>query len=136
MNVSKLRKRIITDVASPRTQGLHALKVCTVGNELPQDIRISGYLKDFGSEHPGLRILRLPLKNFKLESSAGVHQCLIFDLLGFTWTDVQKMYPDKVLNRNMLRGGLHMLLYGLDLLHQAGVVHTGKALQLLECDLN
>jgi hypothetical protein len=32
----------------------------------------------------------------------------------------------------MLRGGLHMILYGLDLLHQAGVVHTGITSQPLE----
>lgn len=117
---------------SPRTQRLHALKVCTVGNGVSQDVRISDYLKDFGSEHPGLRILRLPLNDFNLESPAGIHQCLVFDLLGFTWTEVQRMYPDKVLSRNMLRGGLHMILYGLDLLHQAGVAHTGITSQPLE----
>jgi hypothetical protein len=116
-----------TDTAVPsRTRTLHALKICTAGQAPTQDIRISEYLEDFGSEHPSLGLLRLPLYNFELTSPAGSHQCLVFDLLGFTWTEVQNMYPEKVLSRNMLRGRLHMMLYGLDLMHQAGVVHTGN----------
>jgi hypothetical protein len=88
---------------------------------------ISRYLKDFGSEHPGLSLLRLPLDDFKLESPAGAHQCLVYEPLGVTYTQFKIEYSEKAFSRDMTQGGLRMILYGLDLLHQAGVVHTGKS---------
>lgn len=111
-------------LSSYRTGQLLTLKIGTAGKESPE-VSISEYLKDFGSEHPGLQNIRVSLDDFVLESPAGVHQCLVFEPLAFTYTEVRDMCPGKLLCRDMTQGGLNMILFVLDLLHQAGVVHTG-----------
>jgi hypothetical protein len=50
----------------------------------------------------------------------------VFELLGVTYDHIKNDLPWKVFSKNMLQEGLHMILFGVDLLHQAGVVHTGN----------
>jgi hypothetical protein len=83
-------------------------------------------LKDFGSEHEGLSRVQMALDDFQLSSPAGVHHCLVFELLAVTYAQLQTDCPEKVFSRDMFQKGVNSILSGMDLLHQAGVVHTGN----------
>lgn len=105
------------------------LKVCTTTHEATQEVTISNYIKAIdGSEHPGKERLRVTLDDFKLAGPYGSHQCLVFPTLGLTYTDYRNIFPGRVLNKDILRVTLLMVLLGLDFLHLAGVVHTGIGL--------
>ena len=42
-----------------------------------------------------------------------------------TLTDLRNLTPEKALEKGHVQQSLQLVLFALDLLHQAGVVHTG-----------
>ncbi|KAF2621538.1 kinase-like protein [Macroventuria anomochaeta] len=90
---------------------LLTLKVCITqksANKVDNEVAISPYLKSIDAEHPGKDLLRLVLDDFQITGPYGMHQCLLFALLGLSYTTSE------------------IFLLGLDFLHQADVVHTAK----------
>lgn len=66
------------------------------------------------------------LDAFKIQGPYDYHQCLLFTAQGLTFTDFRALFPENGLNPVLLRQTLLLILLGLDFIHQAGVVHTGK----------
>lgn len=63
---------------------------------------------------------------FEVPGKEGPHQCLIYDPLGVTFSELRLLYDGK-LPADMLKSVINYLLLALDFLHtEAGVVHTGK----------
>lgn len=102
------------------------LKVCNTKQDASQELAISNYIKSIdGSEHPGKERLRVTLDDFKVTGPHGSHQCLVFHPLGLTYTEYRNVFPERAVNKEVLRVTLLMVLLGLDFMHLAGVVHTG-----------
>lgn len=112
-----------------RKNQLYTIKVCTAGEQVANELVISDHLKSVVGEHPGRERLRMMLDEFKLSGPEGIHQCLVFEPLGLTYTDFKNRFPEKALNKELLQQTLLILLLALDFLHQAGVVHAGNKTQ-------
>jgi hypothetical protein len=102
------------------------LKVCIAGDDGANEVTISRYIKSIDAEHPGKARLRMVLDDFQIKGPHGSHRCLLFAPLGLTYTDFRNQIPEKAFNKELLQQSLLLVLLGLDFLHQAGVVHTGR----------
>ncbi|SMR48047.1 unnamed protein product [Zymoseptoria tritici ST99CH_3D1] len=107
-----------------KTNVYYALKVCAAGAEQSNEVLVSERIKSIESDHPGLARLCVVVDNFKVQGPSGTHQCLVFDPLGVTYTQLRARLPGKVLEKRLLQQSLLLVLLGLDVLHKAGVVHT------------
>lgn len=87
---------------------------------------ISHHIRSIKSEHPGLERIRVALDDFEIEGPSGPHQCLVYTPLGMNFTEFRNRIPNQAFPADLLQQSLLMILLGLDLLHQAGVVHTGQ----------
>ncbi|KAL2129155.1 hypothetical protein VTI74DRAFT_8161 [Chaetomium olivicolor] len=74
--------------------------------------------------HPGRKLLRLVVDNFTVTGPHPTHQCLLFNPLGTSLTEFRTMLDENGLSKELLQWTLRFVLWGLDFLHQAGVVHT------------
>lgn len=108
----------------------HTLKICTTGEDPSNEVTVSDLIKSIDAEHPGKALLRVAQDSFQIRGPNGSHQCLIFAPLGLTYTKFRTLFPNNALNKDLLQQSLLMILLGLDFLHQAGVIHTGKVLSL------
>ncbi|KAK7398405.1 hypothetical protein QQX98_012223 [Neonectria punicea] len=86
------------------------------------------------ADHPGKHFLRLIVDDFTVNGPHGPHRCFIYKALGMNMTDFRNKFPEKTINKDVLVKTYHVLLIGLDLLHQAGVVHTGIMVWLYTTD--
>ncbi|KAH7176296.1 kinase-like domain-containing protein [Dactylonectria macrodidyma] len=75
------------------------------------------------ADHPGKHFLRLIVDDFTVNGPHGPHRCFIYKPLGMNMTDFRNKFPEKTINKDVLVKTYQILLIGLDLLHQAGVVH-------------
>ncbi|QPH09432.1 hypothetical protein C2857_000202 [Epichloe festucae Fl1] len=91
-----------------------------VNNELA----VSRHVRSIEADHPGRGMLRLVQDDFQVAGPHGMHQCLVFDPLGLTFTQFRNKFPNRALNKELLQQTLQLILLGLDFLHQAEVVHT------------
>ncbi|GIZ44610.1 hypothetical protein CKM354_000780400 [Cercospora kikuchii] len=103
---------------------LLTLKVCSIGTDESQEVAISQHLKFIDAEHPGKSHLRIALENFQIQGPHGFHQCLVFPALGVTLTNLRDLFDEKALEKTLLQKFLLVIVTALDLMHQAGVVHT------------
>ena len=105
--------------------------MCTVNkqravpSQADTEATVSEYMRSVGAEHPGIRYMRLVVDDFTVDGPHGTHRCLLFDPLGMTLTDLRKLTPEKALEKGHLQQSLQLILFALDLMHQAGVAHTG-----------
>ncbi|KAK7431825.1 hypothetical protein QQZ08_001766 [Neonectria magnoliae] len=76
------------------------------------------------ADHPGKHFLRLIVDDFTVSGPYGPHRCFIYKPLGMNMTDFRNKFPEKTINKDVLVKTYQIILIGLDLLHQAGVVHT------------
>lgn len=101
------------------------LKVCILGEDNTQELAISHHIKSINAEHPGKEKLRVSLDDFRIRGPHGSHQCLVFETLGLTLTNLRDLFENRVLEKTLLQKFLFVIVTSLDFLHQAGVVHTG-----------
>lgn len=114
-----------------RANLLLTLKVCTSqedATKVNNEVAISRHLNSIDADHPGKGLLRLVLDDFQIAGPHGKHQCLLFAPLGLSYTDFRNRFPEKGLNKELLQQTLQLVLLGLDFLHQADVVHTGRSI--------
>ncbi|KAI1427221.1 kinase-like domain-containing protein [Xylaria sp. FL1777] len=106
---------------------LLTLKICIKEQDatsVNNEVAVSQHLKAIDAEHPGKQLLRLVVDNFQISGPHGMHQCLLFNPLGISYTQFRNLFPEKELTKIVLQQSLQLVLLGLDFLHQAGVVHT------------
>ncbi|KAI5235391.1 hypothetical protein E4T42_09718 [Aureobasidium subglaciale] len=103
------------------------LKVCITGPAATSEVAIYHHIKSIEADHPGLERIRVAFDDFKVKGPSGSHQCLIYTPLGMNYTEFRNRMPGQALSTELLQQSLLMVLLSLDLLHQAGVVHTGQS---------
>ncbi|KAJ9253104.1 hypothetical protein DTO207G8_4405 [Paecilomyces variotii] len=105
------------------------LKVCVRAGRKNHEITISNYLKNQNRalNHPGRKRVRIVIDCFDIHGPHGTHNCLLYETLGQSYTDLISSLPDgdrNSLPKDLLQRGVTLLLMALDYLHEAGVVHT------------
>ncbi|KAF2762278.1 protein kinase [Pseudovirgaria hyperparasitica] len=103
---------------------LCTLKVCVVGRGDVPELAVSHHIKSIDTHHPGKGRVRVSLDDFRISSPRGSHQCLVFPTLGWTLSDLRDLFAERALEKTLLQKYMYVVVTGLDLLHQAGVVHT------------
>lgn len=110
---------------------LITLKVCVLGADTSQEVALSHHFRSIDhGQHPGIAHLRVALDEFQVQSPSGIHQCLVFPALGMNLTQLRDLFEDRAIDKNLLQRFLLVILTALDLMHQAGVVHTGPIINL------
>lgn len=107
-----------------RSQSLLALKVCT-SERSTQEVEVAHHLQSLDPGLEGLQCLRISLDDFEVSNPSGKHAAMVFNPLDLTWSRIRKQYEGGSVPRNQVQMGLWLLLHGLDILHQAGIAHTG-----------
>ncbi|KAI5203990.1 protein kinase [Aureobasidium subglaciale] len=107
------------------TNNFATLKICITGRATTNELAISQHIRGLEAEHPGLERIRVAIDDFEIEGPSGNHQCLVYAPLGMNYTEFRNRMPGQILPKRLLQQSLLMILLGVDLLHQAGVVHTG-----------
>lgn len=91
------------------------------------EIAVLDYLKSSPvQQHPGKAFVRTILTSFEVSGPNGSHQCLVYQPLGMTFTELRNLLPERRIETRMLQHALQILLVALDYLHKNNVVHTGK----------
>ncbi|KAF5120348.1 Serine/threonine-protein kinase SRPK [Metarhizium anisopliae] len=139
----KITTRRVSDKSSSRdtvsfanlVEGLGPLSVCTLAKnsivlqQAQNEIAVLDYLKSSPvQQHPGKAFVRTILTSFEVSGPKGLHQCLVYQPLGMTFTELRNLLPEGRIETRMLQHALQILLVALDYLHKKNVVHTGKAL--------
>jgi hypothetical protein len=107
---------------------LVTLKICILGQHQSQELALSRHIKSIdcdAEKHPGMARMRVTLDDFRIQGPHGAHQCLVFPPLGGTLAYLRNLFQDGALEKTLLQKCMAMVILGLDVLHQAGVVHTG-----------
>jgi hypothetical protein len=106
------------------------LKVCVSGGLKSQEVAISHHLKtaDDPDGHPGKQYLRVALEDFHVKGPHASHQCLVFRVLGKTLVELRDLFNGKAFYVSLLQGYMMAIVHAIDVMHQEGIVHTGKSL--------
>jgi hypothetical protein len=122
--------------ANPRENTFVTLKVCVYGGPKSQELAISHHLKnaDNPDGHPGVPHLRVALDDFLVEGPHASHQCLVFPVLGKTLEELRDLFSDRAFYVPLLQRYMMAIVHALDVMHQEGIVHTGKSLLSLKVE--
>ena len=89
------------------------------------ELKVLTHIKTIETTHPGSYLIRNVLDAFEMAGQNGCHQCLVYDPLGLTLSDLRRLCDGRIPGE-MLKGIINYLLLALDFLHtEAQVVHTG-----------
>ncbi|EGC45682.1 protein kinase [Histoplasma capsulatum var. duboisii H88] len=108
-----------------------SLKICTASSRRNNEIDIYKQLDSVASktDHVGQTLYRQLYDSFEIIAPHGTsHTCLVHQPLGLSMSQVVDLHRSRLLSTDVLKPVLRQLLVGLDFLHVADVVHTGKAL--------
>ena len=84
------------------------------------------------ADHPGLDFTRLANDIFQLEGQYGTHYCIASDLQGNSLSALQRMFPNSMLPKAMVKSLVHRLLFSVNWLHATcGTIHTGEPVSIL-----
>lgn len=92
-----------------------------------REVAVSNHLKCSAIEHPGKAMVRSVLDSFKVIGPNGIHECLLYQPLGISFTEMLELLPQKRLPKDMTKTGVQLLLIALSYLHECHVVHTGMS---------
>ncbi|PNY27627.1 SRSF protein kinase 3, partial [Tolypocladium capitatum] len=93
-----------------------------------QELKVYRHLAGINTEHPGREYVRRVEDSFKLKGPNGEHDVFVMMPLGMSLRTLQEMQKDDVLQQNLVVRALDQVLLGLNFLHEADVIHTGKCL--------
>jgi serine/threonine-protein kinase SRPK3 len=93
-----------------------------------QELEIYRHLAGITMEHSGRQYIRQLEDSFKLKSRNNEHDVFVMTPLGMSLRSLQEMQKDGILQQNLVVGALDQVLTGLNFLHEADVIHTGKYL--------
>ncbi|KAM3548557.1 hypothetical protein MY1884_009129 [Beauveria asiatica] len=105
-----------------------ALKVYIHTLQHNQELRVYHHLASAPSNIPselGFENVRQSQEFFQISGPAGKHTVLVMKPLGMSLKTFQDMQKKGVFPREFVAGALDQVLLGLNLLHEADVVHTG-----------
>ena len=91
-----------------------------------QELEVFRHLAAITEEHSGRAYVRRLEDSFKLKSSNGEHDCFVLIPLGMSMRTLQELNKDGIFAQSVVKGALDQLLFGLNFLHEADVIHTGN----------
>ena len=94
-----------------------------------QELEVYKHLAGVTMEHSGREHIRRLEDSFKLKSrTGGEHDVFVMTPLGMSLRSLQEMQKNGIFQQTLVVGALDQVLTGLNFLHEADVVHTGKYL--------
>jgi hypothetical protein len=91
-----------------------------------QELEVYRYLAGVTNEHTGWEYIRRLKDSFTLKSYNGEHNVFIMTPLGISLRTLQEMQKNGIFQQTLVVGALKQVLTGLNFLHKADVIHTGK----------
>lgn len=91
-----------------------------------QELEVYRHLASGNEEHPGWDHVRQLENSFKLRGPNGEHDVFVMKPLGMSLRTLQEMQKGNVFQKDLVTVALSQVLLGLNFLHEAGVIHTGK----------
>ncbi len=91
-----------------------------------QELEVYRHLAGVTKEHAGREYIRLLKDSFKLKSHNGEHDVFVMTPLGMSLRALQEMQPNGIFQQTLVTSALNQVLTGLNFLHEADVIHTGK----------
>ncbi|KAI9823354.1 MAG: hypothetical protein M1819_001362 [Sarea resinae] len=107
--------------------GYVALKVYVNSSKVHRELPIYKHINSLQLEHGGRAHVRKLLESFELEGPHGRHICLVHQPLGISFDELRELTPDGVFGVDLIRQTIRHILAGLECLHEAHVIHTGKS---------
>jgi len=91
-----------------------------------QELEVYQHLASVTMEHSGREHVRRLEDSFKLESRNGEHDVFVMTPLGMSLRTLQEMQKNSIFEQTLVVSALNQVLTGLNFLHEADVIHTGK----------
>ena len=104
------------------------LKIHIKTLEHNQELEVYRHLAGVTIEHPGRKYIRQLKDSFKLKSCNGEHDVFVMTPLGMSLRTLQDMQDNRIFQQTLVVSALDQVLFGLNFLHEADVIHTGKCL--------
>jgi serine/threonine-protein kinase SRPK3 len=118
---------------SYRDRRYWVLKVHVNSLQHNQELIVYKHLSSITTEHPGREYIRRLEDSFKLKSPTGYHDVFVMTPLGMSLRTLQEMQNGRIFDQNLVIGALDQVLMGLNCLHEANVIHTGKSYLTKQC---
>ena len=93
-----------------------------------QELEVYRHLAGVTMEHSGREHIRRLEDSFKLESRTGDHDVFVMTPLGMSLRTLQEVQKNGIFQQTLVVSALDQVLTGLNFLHEADVIHTGKYL--------
>ena len=93
-----------------------------------QELEVYRHLASVTKEHAGRQYIRQLEDSFTLRSQDGEHDVFVMTPLGMSLRTLQEMQKDGIFQQTLVVSALSQVLIGLNFLHEADVIHTGKYL--------
>jgi hypothetical protein len=94
--------------------------------EYNQELEVFKHLAGITVEHSGRAHVRQLEDSFKMKSCNGEHDFFVLTPLGMSMRTLQELQKDGIFAQSVIKGALDQVLFGLNFLHEADVIHTGK----------
>ena len=92
-----------------------------------QELEVFKHLASITTEHSGRLHVRQLEDLFKLESKNGEHVFFVLKPLGMSMGTLQEIQKGGIFAQSVVKGALDQVLFGLNFLHEAEVIHTGNS---------
>lgn len=91
-----------------------------------QELDVFKHLASITVEHSGRLHVRQLEDSFKMKSRNGEHDFFVMTPLGMSMRSLQELQKGRIFAQSVVKGALDQVLFGLNFLHEADVIHTGK----------
>lgn len=91
-----------------------------------QEFEVFKHLASITAEHSGRLHVRQLEDSFKMKSCNGEHDFFVLAPLGMSMRTLQELHEDGIFAQSVVEGALDQVLFGLNFLHEADVIHTGN----------
>ncbi|KAH6723270.1 kinase-like protein [Leptodontidium sp. MPI-SDFR-AT-0119] len=89
-----------------------------------QEFEVFKHLASITAEHSGRLHVRQLEDSFKMKSCNGEHDFFVLAPLGMSMRTLQELHEDGIFAQSVVEGALDQVLFGLNFLHEADVIHT------------
>lgn len=109
-----------------RDQKYWVLKVHINTLKENQELNVYQHLAHVNIEHRGKDHIRRLTNSFELQGPHGMHDVFVMPPMGMSLRTFQEMQKEQVFHQSLVTAGISQVLLGLNYLHEANVVHTGR----------
>ena len=88
--------------------------------------RVYAHLAGVTNEHSGREFIRQLGECFEIDGPNGKHEVFVMEALGMSLRTLQEQQEGHIFPETFVVSALDQVLRGLDFLHEANVIHTGK----------